>query len=105
MTGQAAETPKSGREPGELLGLVEELLIERGLPVRRMPDPRSRLMKVAPVSVTSPAVAPHSEVVVEDDGYVEVRYWPPAGQLADPAKLAALVADFLSRDLSSGEGQ
>jgi hypothetical protein len=106
MIGQTGETPGSGREPGELLSRVEELLTVRGLRVRRMPDPRSRLMKVAPVSVTSLSAAPHSEVVVEDDGYVEVRYWPPAGQPADPAKVAEMVADFLSRDLGgTREGQ
>jgi hypothetical protein len=97
MTGRAATTPGDGREPGELLGVVVELLTSQGLRVRRMPDPRSRLVKVAPASVTSPATAPHSEVVVEDDGYVEVRYWPPAGWPADPATVAELVADFLSR--------
>jgi hypothetical protein len=106
MIGEADSTPGSDREPGELLSRVEELLAVRGLRVRRMPDPRSRLMKVAPVSVTSPTAAPYSEVVVEDDGYVEVRYWPPAGQSADPAKVAELVADFLSRDLGGiREGQ
>jgi hypothetical protein len=60
-------------------------------------------MKVAPVSVTSPATAPHSEVVVEDDGYIEVRYWPPAGQPVDAGKVAGLVADFLARDFGSAE--
>lgn len=103
MTVRAAETPGGGREPGELLGQVEDLLSARGLQVRRMPDLRSRLMRVAPVSATSPAVAPHSEVVVEDDGYIEVRYWPPTDQLADPGKVADLVADFLGRDLSAAE--
>jgi hypothetical protein len=103
MTTQEPRTPSSGWEPGELLGQVEEFLSAQGLRVRRMPDPRSRLMRVAPVSVTSPAAAPHSEVVIEDDGYVELRYWPPTGQLADPRKLADLVADFLGRDLGAGE--
>jgi hypothetical protein len=106
MTGLAGETQAGGREPGELLGQVEELLTARGLQVRRMPDPRSRLLRVAPVSVTSPDAAPHSEVVVEDDGYIEVRYWPPAGQLTDPGKVCDLVTDFLSRDLGGiGEEQ
>jgi hypothetical protein len=102
MTGQTA-TPSGGHEPGGLLGAVAELLTRRGLRVRRMPDPRSRLMKVAPLSVTSPATAPHGEVVIEDDGYVEVRYWPPAGQPADPAEVADLVADFLAHDLGGTE--
>jgi hypothetical protein len=106
VTGLAGETQAGGREPGELLSQVEALLAARGLRVRRMPDPRSRLMKVAPVSVTSPAAAPYSEVVVEDDGYIEVRYWPPAGQFADPGKVADLVADFFARDRGGiGEGQ
>jgi len=65
-----------------------------------MPDPRSRLVKVAPVSAASPAASPDSEVVIEDDGYVEVRYWPPADRPADPEKVADLITDFLSRDLS-----
>jgi hypothetical protein len=106
MTGLAGKAQAGGQEPGELLSRVEELLAARGLQVRRMPDPRSRLLKVAPVSVTNLAAAPHSEVVVEDDGYIEVRYWPPAGQASDPEKVCDLVADFLSRDLGGiGEVQ
>jgi hypothetical protein len=103
MTQDATGMPGDERDPGELLGVVVELLTAQGLRVRKMPDPRSRLAKVAPVSVTSPATAPHSEVVVEDDGYVEVRYWPPAGWPADPAKIAGLVADFLSRGTLGAE--
>ena len=87
-------------EPGELLRIVEERLAARGLRVRRMPA-RSRLAKVAvPVSVASPAACPDAEVVVEDDGYVEWRYWPPADRPADPVKIADLIADVLSRDLA-----
>jgi hypothetical protein len=90
-----------GQEPGALLRSVEERLIARGLQVRRMPDPRSRLVKASPVSVTNPTANPASEVVVEDDGYIEVRYWPPADQPADLQKVADLVADILFRNLSS----
>jgi hypothetical protein len=96
-----AGTPHSGYEPGELLRIVEVRLAERGLRVRRMPA-RSRLAKVAaPVSVTSPAQCPDAEIVVEDDGYVEWRYWPPADRPADPVKVADLIADVLSRDLTN----
>ncbi|HEY3732356.1 MAG TPA: hypothetical protein VGL63_00395 [Streptosporangiaceae bacterium] len=90
-----------GRGPGELLRIVEARLAEHGLRVRRLPG-RSRLARVsAPVSVIGPAVCRDAEVIVEDDGYVEWRYWPPADRPADPVKIADLIADVLTRDLTN----
>jgi hypothetical protein len=101
MTHVDADEMDGQQEQGELLRVVEDRLTTRGLQVSRMPDPCSGLVRVVPGSEASPEDYPVNEVVFEDDGYVELRYWPPAEQLGDPLKIADLIADFLFRDLVS----
>jgi hypothetical protein len=92
------------RKPGELLQVVGDRLTARGFRVSRADDPCSRRAKVDVIGVTSPADYPDTEVVVEDDGYVELRYWPPAERPSDPHKIADLIADYLFRNLSDPPG-
>ncbi|MEP7022662.1 MAG: hypothetical protein ABJB47_02380 [Actinomycetota bacterium] len=86
-------------EAGELLRIVAATLETRGLQVRAESSASSRRLTVT-WSGDGPYGSPDSEVIVEDDGYVEWRYWPAADHPVNPARIAGVIADILSADLS-----
>jgi hypothetical protein len=90
--------PSVPYEAGELLRVVAESLTARGFRVRREPSASSRRITVTRDNGTGQDSST-SEVIVEDDGYVEWRYWPETGRPADPAALADLIAGLLSAGL------
>ena len=83
---------------------VVATLAARGFQVRPIPEAGSQLVRVSslPASVVSLPGRPDGEVVVEDDGYAGWRYWSRAGRAPGPVKVADLIADVLSRDVTSG---
>jgi hypothetical protein len=87
-------------ESGELLRIVAATLIARGLQVQTATSAGSRRLTVT-VTGGDTQASRDSEVVVEDDGYIEWRYWPAAGRPVDPARIAGIIADLLSADISA----
>ena len=87
-------------ESGELLRVVAATLTARGLTVRAATSADSRRLTVT-VTGGDTQASRDSEVVVEDDGYIEWRYWPAVGRPVDPARIAGVIADLLSADISA----
>jgi hypothetical protein len=87
-------------ESGELLRAVAATLTARGLQVQTATSAPSRRLRI---TLTGDDAGPSrdSEVIVEDDGYIEWRYWPAADRPADPARIAGVIADILSADMSA----
>jgi hypothetical protein len=88
-------------EPGELLRIVAATLTARGLQVKRATSAGSRRLTVT-IAGDDTQASRDSEVVVEDGGYIEWRYWPAAGRPADPARIAGIIAGLLTADISPG---
>jgi hypothetical protein len=87
-------------ESGELLRIVAATLTARGLQVKTAASAESRRLTVT-VAGDDTQAGRDSEVVVEDDGYIEWRYWPPADRPVDPARVAGVIADILTADISA----
>lgn len=98
MTDRPANIPY---ESGELLRVVAAALTARGLKVRAATSTPSRRLTITLAGDDTQA-SRDSEVIVEDDGYIEWRYWPAADRPADPARIAGVIADLLSADISEG---
>jgi hypothetical protein len=88
-------------ESGELLRIVAATLTARGLQVKTAASAGSRRLTVT-ISGGDAQASRDSEVVVEDDGYIEWRYWPAADRPVDPARIAGVIADLLTADISPG---
>jgi hypothetical protein len=89
-------------EAEELLRRLSAMLTDRGFRVRRASSATSRRLTITRENGECEHRA-DSEVIVDDDGYLEWRYWPGERQPADPARIANVITDVLSADLGRGE--
>jgi hypothetical protein len=94
--------PSVPYEAEELLRRVAATLTARGFRVRRASSASSRRLTITRENGECEHRA-DSEVIVDDDGYVEWRYWPGDRQPADAARIAKVITDVLSADLGNGE--
>jgi hypothetical protein len=94
--------PSVPYEAEELLRRVAATLTARGFRVRRDSSASSRRLTITRENGECDHAA-DSEVIVDDDGYVEWRYWPAERLSADPARIAEVITGVLSADLGTGE--
>jgi hypothetical protein len=94
--------PSVPYEAEELLRRLAATLTARGFRVRRASSASSRRLTITRENGECEHRA-DSEVIVDDDGYVEWRYWPGERQPADPARIANVITDVLSAELGTSE--
>jgi hypothetical protein len=94
--------PSVPYEAEELLRRLSATLTARGFRVRRASSASSRRLTITRENGECEDRA-DSEVIVDDDGYVEWRYWPGERQPADPARIANVISGVLSAELGTSE--
>jgi hypothetical protein len=94
--------PSVPYEAEELLRRLAATLTARGFRVRSASSVSSRRLTITRENGECEHRA-DSEVIVDDDGYVEWRYWPAERQPADPARIANVITDVLSAELGTSE--
>ena len=94
--------PSVPYEAEELLRRLAATLTARGFRVRRASSASSRRLTITRENGECEHRA-DSEVIVDDDGYVEWRYWPASASLPIPARIANVITDVLSAELGTSE--